>query len=275
MLFVVATPIGNLGDFGQRAREILAGVEVIAAEDTRRTAKLLAFYGIDTPLVSYHAYNEAVMTEKLIERMNAGERLALVSDAGTPLVSDPGFSLVDRCLRQGINVVPVPGPNAAVGALSVAGIAGQGFTFEGFLPSRPAPRRSRLEALKDYPHPLVFYEAPHRIAVSLAAMAAVLGGHRNATVCRELTKKFEQLVRAPLSVLEKLIGDEIPARGEFVIVVEGSGGKRNPDMFDTGKLVKELLKELPPSKVARVVARVTGDNRKQVYELAMRLSRDS
>ena len=287
MLFVVATPIGNPSDLSERARAVLAEADLIAAEDTRHTGKLLAAANIEkaagAKMTSFHAHNEQAKLPRLIKLMQEGKQVALVTDAGTPLVSDPGYALVDACLDAGIRVVPVPGPGALLAAISVAGIAGQGFIFEGFLPARRTARKARLARLheamlRETQHearPHIFYEAPHRVLACLQDMQETLGGERRASICRELTKTYEQVVRADLSTLAKMIDEEIPALGEFVIIVEG-GGSRESDQAsidpDTTKLVKELLKDLPPSKAAGIAARVSGADRRQLYDLALRLA---
>ncbi len=270
MLYVVATPIGNLGDITQRAREVLESVDLIAAEDTRQTGKLLTHLNIDTQVVAYHAHNESGMTGKLLERIKAGESIALVSDAGTPLVSDPGYSLVDAALVAGVKVVPIPGASAVTTALSVAGLPVEGFAFEGFLPAKKGARRKKIQQLETEPRTLVFYEAPHRIAATLEDLRDVLGGDRSATICRELTKAFEQVVRADLGELCESLDKDIPCRGEFVVVVEGAREVQT-GTADVNELVRALLKELPPSKIAGVLARVVDMNRNDIYELAMRI----
>jgi len=233
-LFVVATPIGNLDDVSARAIEVLNSVAGIAAEDTRRTRKLLARFSIGTPLLSYHEHNEATAARRIVDRINDGSDVALVSDAGTPLVSDPGYRLVSLCAREGIEVVAVPGPSAVAAALSVAGLPPHPFYFAGFLPRRQSARRRALESLADLPCTTVFYESPHRVAKSLLDMLEVLGD-RPAALARELTKVHEEVLRGSLSELAARAG-EAPLRGEMVILVAGSGRQLDADGGGSGEV---------------------------------------
>jgi 16S rRNA (cytidine1402-2'-O)-methyltransferase len=221
ILYVVATPIGNLEDVSARALRVLQEVDRIAAEDTRRTAKLLAHYGIEKPLTSYHDAAERRKAPELVEELRAGKTLALVSDAGTPLISDPGYRLVRGALDAGIAVVPVPGATAATALLSVCGFATDRFAFEGFLPQREGRRRRRLEALRAEPRTIVLYESPHHIERTLAEMQAILGD-RPIVVGRELTKLFEDIVRGTISSVRTTLASR-PPRGEYTLVVAGSG----------------------------------------------------
>ena len=263
-LYVVATPIGNLDDLSTRAVAVLSQVAVIAAEDTRHTAKLLSRAGINTPLVSCHAHNEAKATASLLARLRVGVDVALVSDAGTPLISDPGYGLVDACHSEGIAVVPIPGPSALSAALSVAGLPTARFAFEGFLPASKGERQARLAALADEPRTLVLFEAPHRLAASLADLAACFGEDRPLTLCRELTKQFEQVQRGTAgSIAAQAATGEIPARGEIVLVIAG-----NPDpapAIAPSRLLAELRKALPPAKAAAITARLTGRPKAHYY----------
>ncbi|HFQ91680.1 MAG TPA: 16S rRNA (cytidine(1402)-2'-O)-methyltransferase, partial [Chromatiales bacterium] len=219
-LYIVATPLGNPGDIGWRALETLAGVDVIAAEDTRRAGRLLGQFNISTPCLSLHEHNEAQASARVVRRLQAGQSVALISDAGTPLISDPGYELVRMVQAAGLRVIPVPGPSALTAALSVAGLPNDRFVFEGFLPPRAAARRARLEQLRDEPRTLVFYEAPHRILESLQDMMAVFGAQREATVARELTKTFETVRRDRLEALVAwAAGDGEQRRGEIVVLV--------------------------------------------------------
>lgn len=264
-LFVVATPIGNLEDLAPRARQTLGDVDVIAAEDTRRTRRLLSHFGIKTPLLALHEYNEDEQAETLVGRLLAGESIALVSDAGTPLVSDPGYRLVKAAHREGIRVSPVPGASATTAALSVAGLPTDRFSFEGFLPSRQHARRERLAALANEARTMVFYESVHRIQDCLADMIAALGAGRAAFLGRELTKVHEQTVCASLGELgEKLGSGEIVAKGEFVLVVSGAS-ERAPTSIDVDRLLVELADKLPGKEVAKVLARATGEKRNTLY----------
>ena len=270
-LYVVATPIGNLGDFSDRAKQVLIDATLIAAEDTRRTRKLLNACGIATKTVAYHAHNEARFMAGLLERLERGERVALVSDAGTPLISDPGFPLVLECTSRNIKVIPIPGPSAVTAALSVAGIPTQRFTFEGFLPARSKARKTSLAALKDEVRTMVFFEAPHRVLESLKDMSAVFGPQRVVTLCRELTKTFEQVCSAEiLSLIEQIEAESIPEKGEFVLVVAGGSLEGGSDL-DLDQLITELLKDLPPARVAAIAARLTGVSKSRVYDRVLAL----
>lgn len=272
-LWVVATPIGNLGDLSPRAAAVLRGVDLVAAEDTRHTGKLLAHLGVRKELLSLHTFNEASQVAPLLARVAAGARIALVSDAGTPLISDPGFPLVRAAQDVGIPVVPVPGPSAVVTALSVAGLPCDRFAFEGFLPARQTARRERLEALAAEPRTLVFYEAPHRIEDCLADLCEVMGPAREAALARELTKRFEQIHRAPLGeLLEWLRADEHRRRGEFVVMLRGAeGGAPASGSLDPDRVLSALLDELPVKQAVRLAARLTGANRNDLYKRALEL----
>ncbi|HKE96904.1 MAG TPA: 16S rRNA (cytidine(1402)-2'-O)-methyltransferase [Povalibacter sp.] len=271
-IFVVATPIGNLADLSPRAREVLAHVTLIAAEDTRHTRQLLQSFGIDTALISLHEHNEESRSAELIDRVASGESLAIVSDAGTPLISDPGFSLIAAARQRGLTVVAIPGPCAAIAAISVAGLPTDRFAFEGFLPAKPAARRAQLEALAAESRTLIFYEAPHRLPEVLADMAATLGGERRATVSRELTKRFETTYSGSLTELAAAAArDENMSRGEIVIVVAGSSVRPDAHTLDATQLLRALLDELSPAQAAKIAARVTGVRRAELYEMALRL----
>ena len=223
-LHVVATPIGNLGDLTARAREVLASVDAICAEDTRHTRQLLGALGIERPLLALHEHNEADVAWKLVERLKAGDSLALVSDAGTPLVSDPGYRLVRDVRAAGLRVIPLPGACAAIAALSVAGLPSDRFCFEGFLPAKASGRRERLTALAREPRTLVFYESSHRIEESLADLVAMFGPDREAVLARELTKLFETVLGDTLEgIAAKVAADDNQRKGEFVLVVRGAG----------------------------------------------------
>lgn len=265
-LYVVATPIGNVADLTERARSVLGEVAVIACEDTRRTAPLMRSLGIGTPLVSYHDYNERERTAMLIERLGAGEDIALVSDAGTPLISDPGYRLVSAAHDAGLRVVPIPGPSALIAAASVAGVAVDRFVFEGFLPVG-GERAERLAGIARESRSVILYEAPHRLRRTLADLVDVCGPDRRACVARELTKQFEQLCRGTLAEIVHAVEEgALPVRGECVIVLEGLGSA--PSRVDASELMRALVAELPPSAAARVAARVTGLSRREAYALA-------
>ena len=271
---MVATPIGNLGDLSARARDVLASVDLIAAEDTRHTRQLLQACGVDRPLTSLHEHNEAEKSQALITRLMNGESIALVSDAGTPLISDPGFDLVGAARARGVSVVAVPGPCAAIAALSVAGLPTDRFVFEGFLPAKSGARRARLEELVAEPRTLVFYEAPHRLVDLLRDLAAVFGRERKAAVSRELTKRFETTYAGALQDLLDLAERNADmSRGEIVVIVAGDAASgRRAESVNAEQLLRALLEELPPSQAAKVTARLTGEKRADLYEQASRLS---
>jgi 16S rRNA (cytidine1402-2'-O)-methyltransferase len=271
-LQVVATPIGNLADLSERAREALAGADVIAAEDTRHTASLLKAAGIAKPLLSLHQHNESRRVPALLARLALGERVALVSDAGTPLLSDPGYELVHAVVAAGFEVSVIPGPSAITAALAVAGLPTDRFCFEGFLPARERERRAALAALAQEPRTLVFFEAPHRIAAALADMAAVLGAERTAVVARELTKAHETIYRGTLRELAARAAAEANfARGEITLVVRGAAPTAaTVDERLLLRAIRVLSKELPPGRAAAVAAQITGATRAAAYALARR-----
>ena len=270
-LQVVATPIGNLADLSGRAREALAGADVIAAEDTRHTAALLKAHGIAKPLLSLHEHNESRRIGALLARLTAGESVVLVSDAGTPLLSDPGYELVRRAAAAGFEVSTVPGPSAITAALAIAGLPTDRFCFEGFLPARERERRAVLGALAREERTLVFFEAPHRIAAALADMATVLGQEREAVVARELTKAHETVYRGTLAELASRATTEANfARGELTLVVHGAAaGAAGVDQQLLVRAIEVLSKELPPGRVAAVAAQLTGASRAAAYALAL------
>jgi 16S rRNA (cytidine1402-2'-O)-methyltransferase len=275
-LAVISTPIGNLGDLSPRARDELAAAELIAAEDTRRTGQLLTTLGLTRPLVSLHEHNERERIGELLAKLAAGARIALVSDAGTPLLSDPGFELVRRVAQEGIQVVSVPGPSAITAALSIAGLPTERFSFEGFLPARLAERRSRIAELAPEARTLVFFEAPHRITESLDDLVAGFGGGRRAAVARELTKVFETVYRGTLDELaEQARGDANFSRGEITMVVEGAPRAVAGDAprIQLDSTLRVLLTELSPSKAAALAARLTGAKRNDAYARALELGK--
>ena len=273
-LAVISTPIGNLGDLSPRAREELAAAELVAAEDTRRTGQLLTTLGLSRPLVSLHEHNETERIGELLERLRGGARIALVSDAGTPLLSDPGFELVRRVAQAGVPVVAVPGPSAVTAALSIAGLPTERFTFEGFLPARLAERRARLAELAAETRTLVFFEAPHRIAECLEDMSAAFGATRRAAVARELTKVFETVYRGTLATLTQQAGSDANfTRGEITVVVAGAEPAPAADLrAQLDATLTVLLGELAPSKAAALAARLTGAKRNDAYARALELS---
>ena len=267
-LFVVATPIGNLGDASPRALEALREAHLIACEDTRTTRTLLARYGIQTRTFALHEHNERIAASRLIETLREGHDVALVSDAGTPGLSDPGALLVEQAHRAGIRVSPLPGPSAAAAAFSAAGFAADRFLFAGFLPATAAARRKALEEL-DLPYPVVIYEAPHRIVEALEDLAARFGPEREIVIGRELTKKFEEVVRLPLAQAPAWIGGQ-PHRiqGEFVLVL-APGEPKTGTVKDAERALGVLLEEFSPSDAARLAARITGVSKRILYRKAL------
>ena len=270
-LYVVATPIGNLGDLSTRARDTLAGVALVAAEDTRHTAQLLRSLGLDTRLTSLHEHNEQGRVASILAALGAGQSVALVSDAGTPLVADPGYALVTAAQAAGFRIVPIPGPCAAIAALSVAGVATDRFCFEGFLPAKRAARRPRIEALRAEERTLVFYEAPHRVRESLADLAELLG-ERRATLGRELTKLHETLYHGMLPQLSQAAADDPDIeRGELVFVIAGAPHVEADEHGGFERLLVALLAELPVSRAVDVAVAATGARRNVVYKAALAL----
>lgn len=265
-LYVVATPIGNLGDISARALDTLRQVAAICAEDTRRSGQLLSHFGIRTPLLALHEHNEDAIVQKIVARLSSGETLALVSDAGTPLVSDPGFRLVRAARAAGVKVSPVPGPSALVAALSVAGLPSDRFAFEGFLPAKASARRDRLQALAGDPRTLIFYEASHRIDETLGDMAAELGGDRPAALARELTKLFETVLDGTLAELAARVrSDPDQRKGEFVVLVQGAGEDADAKVVEGRRLYLKLRQHLPPSTAAKLASELSGAPRKALY----------
>lgn len=270
-LQIVATPIGNRGDLSPRAREALARADSVIAEDTRRTRTLLSALGIARPLLSLHTHNESQRVPELLSRLTAGETLALVSDAGTPLLSDPGYALVRAAAAAGIAVQAVPGPSALTAALSCAALPVNRFCFEGFLPAKPPERRAQLARLASEARTLVFFEAPHRIAGMLADLSVAFGAQRHAAVARELTKTFETVYRGTLSELaEQAQREESFRRGELTVVVEGAPPRETPpDEALLNRAAQLLAKELPPARAAALAAQLTGASRSAAYALVL------
>jgi 16S rRNA (cytidine1402-2'-O)-methyltransferase len=266
-LWVVATPIGHRDDLSARAIETLRTVAVIAAEDTRHSRPLLVHHNIDTPLIALHEHNERDAVDAVVRRMQGGDAVALISDAGTPLISDPGFRLVRAARAAGIRCIPVPGACAAIAALSVAGLPSDRFVFEGFLPPKAAARRSRLQELASDARTLIFYESSHRVAESLADMRDVFGADREAVLARELTKLFETVLGAPLAALAaRVVADPDQQRGEHVILVAGRGEEADAKLAEGQRVFAILREDLPPAKAAKLAAAISGAPRKSLYE---------
>ena len=270
VLYIVATPIGNLEDLTPRAQRVLQEVDLIAVEDSRHSRPMLQHYSITTPLVALHEHNEILLLQKIVARLQAGGSVALICDAGTPLISDPGFPLVRACHRNGITVSPVPGPSAVICALSVAGIPPDRFTFEGYPERKRAARRKQLEALAEEPRSIIFYESSHRIQESLSDMADAFGHDRPATLARELTKVHETIVQARLGELCELLRcDADQRRGEFVIIIAGAVSVKDEVKLLSEKILHELLKELSISQAVSLTARITGLKRNLLYKVAL------
>ncbi|MDO7910365.1 16S rRNA (cytidine(1402)-2'-O)-methyltransferase [Pseudomonas monteilii] len=276
-LYVVATPIGNLDDISARALKILGAVKLIAAEDTRHSVRLLQHFGIQTPLAPCHEHNERDEGSRFIARLLAGDDVALVSDAGTPLISDPGYHLVRQARAAGITVVPVPGACALIAALSAAGLPSDRFMFEGFLPAKAVGRRARLEQVKEEPRTLIFYEAPHRILECLQDMQAVFGDERPAVLARELTKTFETLKGLPLAELRAFVeSDSNQQRGECVVLVAGWSAPEDDQAVSTQALrvLDLLLAEMPLKRAAALAAEITGVRKNLLYQAALEKQKD-
>ena len=273
-LQVVATPIGNMSDISARARHALERADAIAAEDTRHTLALLTALGISRPLLSLHSHNESQRVPAILARLAAGETIAVVSDAGTPLLSDPGYELVRAAASAGVTIEAIPGPSAITTALAAAGLPVSRFCFEGFLPAKDRERRAHLAGLATEPRTLVFFEAPHRIAATLADLAAEFGSTRRAVVARELTKAHETIYRGTLRELSEMAQqDENFRRGEITLVVEGaSASAHGVDEALLRRAADLLAKELPPGRAAAVAAQLTGASRSEAYELITRLA---
>ena len=271
-LFVVATPIGHLDDMTYRAIDVLKSVALIAAEDTRQSAQLLKHYNITTPLTACHDHNENNKIDYLIEKLQSGENMALISDAGTPLISDPGFKLVRAAQEKGIRVIPVPGACAAIAALSAVGLPSDRFSFEGFLPSKSSQRMAQLEKLKDETQTLIFYEAPHRILDSIQDMAKVFGSERPVGFAREITKTFETIKKMTLGELVTFIeADHHQQKGEIVVVVGGSIQQKDIDQEKLDQLLSRLLQDLSVKAASQLAADLTGIKKKVAYQRALEL----
>jgi 16S rRNA (cytidine1402-2'-O)-methyltransferase len=270
-LYVVATPIGNLADISPRAVEVLQSVDLIAAEDTRHSAGLLRHFAITTPMYALHDFNERQATETVISKLLEGSSIALISDAGTPLISDPGYHLARRAHQEGIRVVPIPGPSALISALSVAGLPTDRFSFEGFLPAKQGARRKRLEAVVTESGTLAFYESPHRIVETLEDMVTVFGAEREAVMARELTKTFETVKLATLGeLLDFVKSDTNQQRGEFVLLVAGAleaeKGELDPEACRVANILAE---ELPVKQASALAAKITGAKKNALYKFLL------
>ncbi|MDA7686856.1 16S rRNA (cytidine(1402)-2'-O)-methyltransferase [Pseudomonadales bacterium] len=275
-LYVVSTPIGNLADMTHRAVQVLQAADLIAAEDTRHSGQLLQHFDIGTPMAAYHDHSDAMVAERLLEKIEAGQAVALISDAGTPLIADPGYKLVSQARARNIRVVPVPGPSALITALSVAGLPTDRFIFEGFLPAKAEGRRKQLAGLALEPRTLVFYESPHRVQDSLKAMVEVFGIERKAVLARELTKRFETLIADSLgNLLERVAADQNQQRGEIVLAVEGLSREQQQadELPELEKMLIVLLAELSVKQSVALAVRLTGVNKNTVYEMALRLNK--
>ncbi len=272
---MVATPIGNLEDISQRALSILTKVALVAAEDTRHTANLLAHFAINTPLKACHDHNEKEQQHYFIQLLKSGKDIALVSDAGTPLISDPGFNLVRAARLQSIKVVPVPGACAAITALCAAGLASDKFVFEGFLPAKSFARRAALEKLKEEPRTIIFYEAPHRLLDSLQDLMLVFQPERQVVLARELTKNFETIKGLPLAQLTEWVAKDInQQRGECVLIVEGWQAPITDELDqETLRILKILLAELPLKQATALAAEITGQRKNKLYQDALKLAK--
>lgn len=267
VLYVVATPIGNLEDISLRAIDTLKNVDLVAVEDTRHSRRLLDRFGIEARLVSLHEHNEARQSPGLVKRLCGGESMALVSDAGTPLLSDPGFRLVRAAVEAGITVSPVPGASAVTAALCASGLPTDRFVFEGFLPSKPPARRARLEELKGEARTLVLFESSHRILAAIEDLRQIFGSERPAALCRELTKQFETILRGSLAELrQRVSGDPLQQKGEFVIVLAGHEAGDDEVLASGLDMARALLEYLPPTQAAKVAAKLSGAPRRAIYE---------
>ncbi len=269
-LYIVATPIGNLSDISERAIQILQEVDLIAVEDTRHSGKLLQHIGVSTPMLALHEHNETKKIQDIIDKLLTGINIALISDAGTPLISDPGYHLVKAALAAGIHVSPAPGPSALIAALSVSGLPSDSFIFEGFLPSKSTGRIKKLESLVEESRTLIFYEAPHRIVACLQDMLQVFGPKRTAVIARELTKTFETIKNDSLENLLAWIQADInQQRGEFVVLVQGKEKDKTAVDSEAEFILNTLMQELPLKQASHLAAKITGVKKNTLYQLAL------
>ncbi|WP_226665777.1 16S rRNA (cytidine(1402)-2'-O)-methyltransferase [Microbulbifer aggregans] len=271
LLYIVATPIGNLADMVPRAVEVLQSADLVAAEDTRHSQRLFSHFNIETPLAAYHDHSDDQRTEWLLGQLEGGKTVALISDAGTPLISDPGYRLVRVARERGIQVVPIPGACAFVAALSAAGLPSDRFTFEGFLPAKSQAREKALQKLAGEERTMVFYEAPHRVADTISAMAEIFGAEREAVIAREISKAFETIHLAPLAELSTWVReDPNQQRGEIVLLVRGAEPQKTSELDPESLRVMQLLMgELPPKRAAAIAAEITGVNKKALYNWSL------
>lgn len=268
-LYVLATPIGNAGDISLRGIHVLSLADAVACEDTRNTGHLLTRYGLSKPLIAAHQHNEREVADKLITRLQAGERIALVSDAGTPAVSDPGARIVDAVRQAGLRVMPIPGASAAIAALSASGLVNDRFYFAGFLPAKSKQRESELNALRSVAATLVLYEAPHRIEETVRALTQVFEPTRQIVFARELTKLFEEIHRCPLSEASAWLGANADrTKGEFVLLVEGAPPS-DEESENASRILRILLEECPVSQAASLAAKITGQKKNTLYQQAL------
>lgn len=271
-LYVTATPIGNLGDLSIRAKKVLEGVDAIICEDTRVTKKLLTRFGIGKPLLRLHEHNENKVIPEILGKLERGESLAMVSDAGTPLISDPGYHLVRAAQDKGIPVIPIPGPSAPITALMASGLATDAFMFVGFLPAKEGKKEKALEALKNTPATLIFFESPKRVVKTLGSMVKFFGAEREAVLARELTKIHEEIVRAPLARLLKTFGSRETIKGEIVLLV-ARGVEDNSGPKDIDEVLLALLETLSVNDAASTLAKLTGQPKKEIYSRALELKK--
>lgn len=277
VLYLVATPIGNLGDLGFRAVEVLKMADVIACEDTRHSRPLLDHYGIDRPLMALHEHNEDVISGRLVDRLLLGETVVLVSDAGTPLINDPGFPLVRQARDAGIRVSPIPGACALIAALCASGLPSHRFAYEGFPPRKSQARKALFETLKDEPRTLIFYESSHRVEDTLSDLAEILPAARRLVIARELTKRYETLVETRVGNAAAILAADPDMRlGEFVLLIEGAGDRSTADALtsDQLRILKLLLSENSVKTAVRLTAEISGARREQVYQAALRLTKE-
>ena len=275
-LYVVATPIGNVTDISLRALHVLSLVDAVACEDTRNTAQLMTRFGLHKPLIAAHQHNEREAAETLVARLQSGERIALVSDAGTPAVSDPGARIVDAVRAAGLRVVPLPGASAAVTAISASGLLNDQFHFIGFLPSKAKQRETMLQQLRNVTATMVFYEAPHRIVECAAALAAAFEPTRQVVFARELTKLFEEIHRCPLSEAVAWLGaDAHREKGEYVVLVEGVAEAEDAQDAEAERILALLVAELPVKQAAALTAQITGRKKNALYERALQMKSDA